>query len=258
MKFNFNNLRNKVGIGLILLLVISLFLSFAFAKEKTDNKGLITYTKGRVKKKEFKDFDWKKAESNSSILNGDKIRTYQKSRAELELMDLDVIRIAPETIILVEKLYEETKEKIKETQISLEKGNVWAKIKKKKKNMKFGITSPVAVAAITGTVLRMNVNPDSSTVLKVYNGEVHITNAPENTNLIPKMIQVHEISGPYEVPGPHEISMDEWVYIVRNMQKIIIDNKGKIMEVGDFKLSDKEEDTDWVKWNLERDKLIEH
>ncbi|MDW7681971.1 MAG: hypothetical protein SCK70_15520, partial [bacterium] len=91
--------------------------------------------------------------------------------------------------------------------------------------------------------------------LKVYNGEVKITNAPEKTNLTPRMIGVHEVPGPYEVPGPREVSLDEWVYIVRNMQKIILDKRGKIKNVGDFSLTDQDEQTDWVKWNLQRDKL---
>ena len=191
---------------------------------------------------------------DTTVLKGDRVRTYQRSRAELELLDLDVIRMAPETIIDIVKLYEETKEKIKETQIKLEKGDLWANINKKKKDTKFGISAPVAVAAITGTVLRMGVTADSTTELKVYNGEVRITNAPEKTNLTPKSIKVHEVPGPYEIPGPREVSMEEWIYIVKNMQKIVIDKKGQVKEVGEFKKTDKDEQAFWVKWNLERDR----
>ncbi|HEX9974441.1 MAG TPA: FecR family protein [bacterium] len=242
--------------AVVIFLLVALIVAYSLAQQpKVDKKGLVTYTDGRVKKKVITEEDWTTAEKNTEVLTGDRVRTYQKSRAELELLDVDVIRIAPETIIDIVKLYEETKTKVKETQIAVEKGDVWANIKKKEDNVKFGISAPVAVAAITGTILRMGVLPDSSTLLKVYKGEVKITNAPERTDLVPKTIQVHEVPGPHEIQGPYQVSMDEWIYIVRNMQKIVINNKGQIKEVGDFKKSDKDETTDWVRWNSQRDKL---
>ena len=38
------------------------------------------------------------------------------------------------------------------------------------------------------------------------------------------------------------------------MQNIVFDKAGRVTHVGEFSLADKEEQTDWVKWNLERDK----
>ena len=252
------NFRNALGGFILLLFVFGLFFSVATAideTEKKNKKGLITYNDGRVRKKEINGEEWKQADVNSSVLTGDRVRTYKRSRAELELLELDMIRMAPETIIDVVKLYEETKAQEKETKIALQKGDIWAKIKKKDKTAKFDISAPVAVAAITGTVLRMGVSADSSTELKVYSGEVQITNAPEKSGLTPKTIKPYEVPGPYEIEGPREVSMEEWVYIVRNMQKIIFDKKGKITHVGGFKTNDKDEQSDWVKWNLQRDDL---
>lgn len=250
--------RQHINGGFIVVLISSLLI-LAFGAENLpnakDKKGLITYKDGRVRKKEINAEDWQPAEVNTTILSGDRVRTYQKSRAELELEKLDIIRMAPETIIDVVKLYEETKDKKVETKVAVQQGDIWAKVKKKNENSKFDINAPVAVAAITGTVLRMGVNADSTTELKVYNGEVRVTNAPEKMNLKPSFIGVHEVPGPYEVPGPHEVSAEEWVYIVRNMQKIKFDKQGKILDVGNFSLQDKDEQSDWVKWNLERDKM---
>jgi len=245
--------------GIIMVLTAVCILSFfAFSQKpqtQIEKKGLVTYTDGRVKKKQINDDEWKNAAKDTTVLGGDRVRTYQRSRAELELLELDIIRMAPETIIDIVKLYEETKHKIKETQISVQKGDIWANINKKKDDTKFGISAPVAVAAITGTVLRMGVSSDSTTELRVYRGEVQITNAPEKTDLTPKRIGVYEVPGPHEVPGPYEVSMEEWIYIVKNMQKIVIDKKGQVKEVGEFKNTDKDELTKWVRWNLERDKV---
>jgi hypothetical protein len=256
MKIRNYYLSSRFG-GMILFLVVACLLSFfAFSPQpqtKIEKKGLVTYTDGRVKKKQIDEQEWKNAAKDTTVLGGDRVRTYQRSRAELELLELDFIRIAPETIIDIVKLYEETKQKIKETQISVQEGDIWANINKKKDNTKFRISAPVAVAAITGTILRIGVDADSTTELKVYNGEVQITNAPEKTDLTPKRINVHEVPGPYQVPGPHEVSLEEWIYIIKNMQKIVIDKKGQVTEVGEFKKTDKDEQTDWVKWNLQRD-----
>jgi hypothetical protein len=227
--------------------------------EQTDGKkGLVTYTDGRVKKKADVAADWENALKDTPVNTGDRVRTYQSSRAELELLKLDVIRMAPETTIDVVKLYEETKGQVKETKLNLEKGDIWAKINQKDASMKFDISTPIAGAAITGTVFRMGVQGDSTTELKVYHGEVKITNAPENTNLTPQTIPTtkpYEIQGPREIPGPKQVSMDEWIYIVKNMQRIQIGPDGKVQSVGGFKLSDQSEQTDWVKWNMERDKV---
>lgn len=258
MKSSTYNIKNMLGGLIVLLFIFGLFFSVAKAIDdvtKKEKKGLITYKDGRVRKKEINGEDWKTANINSSVLTGDRVRTYKRSRAELELLELDMIRMAPETIIDVVKLYEETKTQQKETKIALQKGDIWAKIKKKDKANKFDISAPVAVAAITGTVLRMGVTADSSTELKVYNGEVKITNAPQKTNLTPKTIKPYEVPAPYEIEGPHEVSMEEWVYIVRNMQKIIFDKKGRLKQVGNFSSTDKDEQSDWVKWNLQRDNL---
>jgi len=252
--------KKLVFLTTIILLGGSLVLLSAQDTEKAEDqkKGLVVNTDGRVKKKAVAATDWVNAEKNTPVNSGDHLKTYKRSRAELELLQLDIIRMAPETTIDIVKLYEETKDKTQETKINLKQGDIWAKLSKKDATMKFDISTPVAGAAITGTVLRMKVNPDSTTQLNVYSGEVKISNVPEKTNITPQKIigKPHEVPGPYEIPGPTEVSLDEWVYIVQSMQKIVIGNNGKVKSMGSFSEQDEEEHSEWVKWNLERDKLV--
>ena len=144
------HILKRTTVSLILLLFsFGIFFSVTQALDdqtEKDKKGLIKYKDGQVRKKEITSEDWQPAEVNSSVLTGDRVRTYQRSRAELELLELDLIRMAPETIIDVVKLYEETKDKESETKIALQKGDIWAKIKEKDKATKFDISAPVAVA----------------------------------------------------------------------------------------------------------------
>lgn len=243
--------------SLIMLVGISAAL-LSQQSDITDKKGLVAYTEGRVKKKIVEKQDWMTAEKNTPINSGDQLKTYKKSRAELDLLQLDIIRMAPETTIDIVKLYEETKDKVKETKINLQQGDIWAKLSEKDAKMKFDISTPVAAAAITGTVLRMGVKKDSSTELKVYKGEVRISNATAKalgTKL--QKGKPTEVPGPHIIPGPKEVSFEQWFYIIKEMQKITISNSGTVQYVGQFSSKDEDEQSKWVKWNLQRENISE-
>ena len=65
-----------------------------------------------------------------------------------------------------------------------------------------------------------------------------------------------EVAKPGYVEGPKEVTLDEWSYIVRNMQRFTITPAG-VKKVESFKKNDIDEQSDWVKWNMERDKNME-
>ena len=266
-------IRFLASISLALIFTCS-FIIVVVGQESTpatSQRGVVTYVKGSVKKKQVDSLDWKNAYEKTEVYSGEKVKTFEESRAEMELRELDVIRLAPNTTIDIIKLYEETKEHRDETQIDLLEGDLWAQVGKVDADASFQLNSPVAGSAITGTSLRINVNADSSTQLKVYAGEVKITNAPERKDLIPQPLPVvtpthgqtpgsiqgpTSVSGPTSVAGPNSVTLEEWVYIVKNMQQVTIDPRGQVMSSGKFKRSDPDEQTDWVKWNKERDKLL--
>jgi len=237
---------------IILTMMILGGLVFSLASDG-DKKGLVTYADGQVKRRPVETESWTNAPVNTDVLSGDMVRTYRRSCAEIDLAQLDIIRLAPRTAIHIEKLYEETKDKKVSTKIKLEEGELWASVHEIEMNTEFDVSAPIAAAAITGTTLRMVVADDSTTQLKVYNGEVSITNAPEKKDLKPISIVPHQIKGPTQIPGPHEVSLEEWVYIVKSMQQITIDRQGKVMSTGEFSSEDKDEQNSFVKWNLKRD-----
>jgi hypothetical protein len=239
----------------ILLGVFALVLSQPSMNRSAgaDKKGVVTYTEGQVKKKPSVSQAWLNAPVNTEVVTGDMVRTYPKSQAEVNLLQLDVIRLAPQTTIDIVKLYQETKEKKVKTEIKLQKGQLWASVHEVSAQTDFDIAAPVAAAAITGTVLQMKVGDDTTTQLKVYKGEVHITNAPEKTDLQPKSLVPTQIQGPHQIPGPRQVSVEEWMYIVKAMQQITISKQGDVVSMGGFKATDTEEKTDWVKWNKQRD-----
>jgi hypothetical protein len=219
----------------------------------SEKRGIVTYTKGQVKKKPTVSQAWLNAPVNTEVVTGDMVRTYPQSQAELNLLQLDVIRLAPQTTIDIVKLYQETKEKKVKTEIKLQKGQLWASVHEVSAQADFDIAAPVAAAAITGTILQMKVEDDTTTQLKVYKGEVHITNAPEKTDLQPRSLVPTQVPGPHQIQGPSQVSVEEWMYIVKSMQQITINKNGGVVSMGGFRATDMDEKTDWVKWNKQRD-----
>lgn len=251
------------------LLFIALFVALSLAAKpwrqqkttatpQTDaaKKGLFTVVEGSVKKKQVQDPEWIRAQVQSNVLGGDRVRTLLQSRAEMKLSQLDVIRLAPQTTIDIVKLYEETKEKKIATQIKVKEGDIWGKVKSVDAKSSFEVTSDFAGAAITGTIFR--IHQDSAkqeTQLKVYTGEVKISNALANIDsLPPKTLQPQRIQGPVQVPGPTQITLEQWVYLVRSYQQITIGAKGQVKSVSSFKRTDRDESAEWIKWNQQRDR----
>ena len=240
-----------------ILLFIAAFFLVSLSSNAEDKKGIVTHADGTVKRQPIETEDWMDAPVNTDVISGDKVRTYRQSRAEVNLAELDIIRLAPRTIVDFTKLYRETKEQKVETEINLKEGEIWASVHEVEMETEFDISAPVAAAAITGTVLRMNVGQDSTTQLKVYTGEVKITNAPQRTDLQIKQVGApREVKGPVQVQGPREVSKEEWLYLVKSMQQLTFNKNGKVISQGSFSENDKDEKDDpWVKWNKERDAI---
>jgi hypothetical protein len=219
-----------------------------------EKKGIVTYIDGQVKRKASSVEEWTSAPVNTEILSGDRVRTFLDSRAELDLAQLDIIRLAPRTEVDIIRLYEETREKQVATQIHLAEGEIWGSIGKIETGTEFDVSAPIAAAAITGTVFRLKVETDSTTQLKVYSGEVQITNTMEKKE--PTTIDSpvpRQIEGPRQIAPPHEVSVEEWMVIIQSMQQITIDKLGRIISQGSFSHKDRDEKDKWVLWNKKRD-----
>ncbi|MBU4486833.1 MAG: FecR family protein [Candidatus Delongbacteria bacterium] len=228
-------------------------------RKTTDEKGIVSYIEGNVKKKSIEESDYKTSVSEkTAVKSRESYKTMVKSRAELELSGLDILRLAPKTTIDLVALYEETKDGKQKTDIKLEEGDLWAQVNSSDEKSEFMMNTDIAAAAITGTNFRMS-KTDELTEMKVYHGEVKISNAKEKMNEIDaKSVkdfkEPKQTLGPKQIPGPKQVSLEDWVYIVKNMQQITFDKAGKVVSAGEFKASDETEKTDWVDWNKKRDR----
>lgn len=256
MKIFAHKVKEGYRFLLICVMLTAVFL-WAQSIETENEKGVVTYVDGSAKKQKLQEDNWKTVETNTVVVSGERVRTFTESRAELEMAKLDIIRMAPKTTIDILRLYEESKDQIRESKIVLQSGDLWANIAKKSDKMTFSIGTPVAAAAITGTTLRLNVAPDSSSEVRVYSGEVILSRGTDEKRGGGKAsLKPTEIPGPTQIPGPQEVTLEQWSVIVKSMQKVKIDHTGRIVQSGEFSHGDKDEQSEWIRWNILRDKAL--
>jgi len=236
------------------LLIVAISVS-AFSSLQPQAVAKISFPLGNVlvlKKGEKK---MQKAGFNQKLYPGDKIRTQKQARCEIKYNDGSIIRIDQQSIYTIVKVEIKSQEKKVESSLSI--GSLWANIKKLvNKADNWLLRSPSAVVAVRGTVYRMDATDDKSTKVLVYDGSVSV--APPTWS--PGRVQGNQqgppkyVQGPQQVKGPKQVTLEEWVEIVKAQQQIIVKPDGSYQK-SDFNLAEDSKNS-WVKWNLERDKLI--
>jgi hypothetical protein len=241
----------------VLILLLSLFLFLSNAPP-VDNSvvGKITFKLNNVFVMQQGAKQLKQATFQMPLKNGDRLETKKESRAELTFNDGSIVRIDEMSIYTVEKA--DIKEGKKEVESTLTLGKLWANVKSligSKDSWK--LKSPAAVVAVRGTIYRMNAGADSSTQVLVYDGSVAVSPAAPAGQ--PSMGAVpggppRQVSGPVQVAGPQQVSMETWFEIVKAQQQIVIRPDGTYAK-SEFNLQE-DAKLDWVRWNKERDKAL--
>ena len=220
--------------------------------------GKVSFPLGNVQIQVPQASDWTKATMNHEVFVGDKIMTAAKSRAEITLNGGGKFRVAEKSEVLL------TEAKVtalkKDFGATVSRGQVWVAAKAafgETKNV--AVRTPTALAAIRGTKFRTVAGDEESSVL-VYEGKVDVnwaqavdqeqdTQQGDAGGPI-RLIQPQEIAAPTQVPGPYEVSLEDWISIVEGMQiNVRADGKYHMFEFDQTT----DADLDFVRWNKERD-----
>jgi len=185
---------------------------------------------------------------------GDQVTTGTGARLELKLPDGSYLRFDERTTFKLVAMAGSRKDKSRDIRVSMVVGKTWARVAKLfgKRRGGFNIATQTAVAGVRGTTFRMNVNEDNSAVLKVYGGEVEVR---KKTDKDDAQAAPPIFTKPVPIKGPHPISMQEWVYIVKSLQQININPDGTATKP--FRFDIKADLNEWVKWNQMRDSEVE-
>ena len=173
--------------------------------------------------------DWRPARPNMSLELGDQLFAREESFVEVRYAIGTVIRLDENTKITLEVANEQA---IKTT---TGVGKVWINMKKiTTKGRKFDVSSPTATASIRGTSYAMSTSSDSTTAVSVYDGKVAVgpgdelarkQKAEKKTTYSERV----EVGGPEEIPGPYEVSLEDWRAIVSG-QQISVRKDGKFLQ----------------------------
>jgi ferric-dicitrate binding protein FerR (iron transport regulator) len=196
--------------------------------------------------------DWVNARPNMPLAEGDQLYTREESFAEIIYANGVIVRLDELTKITV------TAASDKSAKVKTGTGEVWVNMRKlvSSGGKEFELSTPTATAAIRGTVFHAATHKDSSTDVAVFEGTVAVGPGDElqkSQQSVPQpATEPVEISGPEEIPGPYEVSLDEWKNIVAG-QRISVRRDGKFAQER-FSATKAAKSSSFVKRNLELDR----
>jgi len=250
MKHSYHSRSFVKGLSAAVVVLFASFLPAPASAAAAQVIGEVAYVVKSVEIKATANAKWGPAKVGQTISEGAEIKTGAGSRIELKLVDGSALRLGPKSHIELEKAKFNGNGQ-KEFSARLIAGKAWAAVTKL-----FGFTSffqvktANAVAGVRGTQFAAALGQDGSSQVKVYSGQVLVSNKP----IYAKKGATKE--NRVEVAGPQEVSKKAWTELVASaMQYITVSAAGKLSQAQPFKVAELPTDREWETWNLERDKL---
>ncbi len=157
---------------LISIIILSLYFISCSKKQNLPEFGIIKFYSGSVKV--ITASGAKNAELKLILYNNDKIITGNSSRADIQLGDFGIIRIAENSETTLKAILD----KAEEYTAKLNSGEILCKIEKLKKGQSVNIETPTAVAGVRGTTFLVKSQKDKSEVA-VADGKVSVASKKE-------------------------------------------------------------------------------
>jgi hypothetical protein len=181
----------------------------------------------------------------SALHEGDRVETRKRTRLELTLADGSVVRLGPLSRATLETAAFGQSPEERKVSARLVVGNVWASVARAVGGeARFEVQTENAVAGVRGTTFRVDAAHDKSVVVRVYSGTVAVAGGglprPEHRPGEPRR----------QVPGPEEVTREQWERIVTSMMEVRVSASGLPEEPRSFALA---RDDPWETWNRERD-----
>jgi len=188
--------------------------------------GKITLPLGHVLVQSKIDTNWFKAGVNRDVFSNEKVKTESKSRCEVKLDGKKVLRIGEKTMVtLLDPIADNAA-------MLIEFGHAWLTDFSKKRSTT-RVRTPTAVAAIRGTVFRIDCDNNQSTI-NVYTGMVDVSPLKED-GITPE-------------DTTFTVEAGEKFVIVKNLEKYLEQEKKALQQ---FKNKEKNDFNSFIERELE-------
>lgn len=233
------------------LLIIAIFMGPI--AQSASNGATVSYLYGKASKSKDKvKGPWAQLKTGNTVSAGYFIKTDPDSRIELTMPDKSKIRIAPSSVLYLSSA--RFSNGVRNYEAQVESGRVYTKATaSQNKDDKFIVKTNGAVAGLRGTAFDTILLPDGSTRVKCLEGKVWVSTFADYVNRAMHEKQEIPTTGsvePTEVPGPNEVTVDEFIRIVGAMMSVTVGADGKL---GDPVPVTENEIDDWETWNQQRD-----
>ncbi|MBC8485695.1 MAG: FecR domain-containing protein [Bacteroidetes bacterium] len=235
--------------------------------------GFVSLPLGEVLLQRNNQIDWKDAEFKMSVFEKDKVKTLQKSRCEIRLSNRRLLRIGENALIELKNRsgYEES--------IEVKSGKMWLNILLGSNDESFKVITPTSVCAIRGTIYRLSCD-SIYTNYRVYKGVIAVNPTDEEGGLVDTTFVVNSgeeltlVNNFEEYKKRQEKAIDEFIKRELNeYEKYRMEQEESFSEwerkdtesfqqfksfhytSNKFDL-EKDRQSDWVKWNLDRDSIL--
>jgi len=169
----------------------------------------LTFISGRVEIQRSTDLAWKSGQDGMRLASGDRVRTFSSARAEVGFDDGNVLRIKPDSLIVIGDLTENVRTKVRKSSVRLLVSNIEADIKKSVvRGSQFRLELPTATADIDKARMSVEIRADKQSQVSVYSGQVDLDTGSQKVQVTDRktvMISaLKEISKAENLlPAPH-------------------------------------------------------
>jgi hypothetical protein len=181
----------------------------------------------------------------AAVGQGDILETGEGARLEIRFSDASVLRLGPAAKLQLSEAHFGAGRAARKLSVRLFLGKLWAKVTSAiHGEQKFQVETENAVAGVRGTTFRVDANADKSVLVRVYDGTVAVA---------PGTPAAGRREGERrEVPGPQEVTREQWEKLVGRQMQIFISSDGTPGDPEPFS-PDVDQDDPFARWNLQRD-----
>jgi hypothetical protein len=144
----------------------------------------LSFYSGSVEVQRASELNWEGASEKMRLEAGDRVRTFANSRAEISFDDGTVLKVKPDSLIVIGELTENVRTKVRKSSVRLLVSSIEADIKQSVvKGSQFKLELPTAVAEVERARLTIDIDENKDSQVKVHSGTVGIDTGTERVEL---------------------------------------------------------------------------